>query len=181
MCDSTYNEIAYMDQENSSGSLSNTAEKIAESVHGSKENHDESREPAIPAGPIVPRYVAAALDNVVAMILGVVAAKSASDDLPAVQVALLIGVYLGYYFLFEAVISRTPGKLLTGLVVVRFDGTRCNWYQSAVRTGFRVLEVNPILLGAIPAALIIACSRWRQRLGDKCARTIVVESRLIMR
>ncbi len=174
-------EFAYMDQETSSGSLSSDAEKLAESIHGSKGNHDDSREPTIPVGPIVPRYIAAALDNVVAMILGVVAAKSVSDDLPVVQVGLLIGVYLGYYFLFEAVIARTPGKLLAGLVVVQFDGARCNWHQSAVRTGFRVLEVNPILLGGIPAALIIACSRRRQRLGDKCARTIVVESRLIKR
>jgi len=163
----------------SSGPLSSDLDEIAESKHRNTEGRDDSSEPAIPVGPMVPRYIAAAVDNVIAMVLALVAAKSVSDDLPVVQFGLLIGVYLGYYFLFEAAISRTPGKLLTGLVVVQFDGARCKWHQSAVRTGFRVLEVNPILLGAIPAALIIACSRRRQRLGDKYARTIVVESRLI--
>jgi uncharacterized RDD family membrane protein YckC len=133
------------------------------------------------ANTIVPRYVAAFLDNIIAAVLGVVAAKAVSGDLPFVQFGLLVGVYFGYYFLFEGMISRTPGKLVTGLVVTRYDGRRCGWGQAAIRTGFRLLEVNPILVGALPAALSIICTRHRQRFGDKAARTIVVPSRRLPR
>src|SRR5262245_57854857 len=110
-----------MAQGNLSRPLSSDAAETAGAIDGTLGGQHDSSGPTIPVGPMVPRYIAAAVDNVVAMVLGVVAAKSVSDDLPVVQFGLLIGVYLGYYFLFEAVISRTPGKLLTGLVVVQFD------------------------------------------------------------
>jgi len=38
----------------------------------------------------------------------------------------------------------------------------------------RVLEVNPVLLGAFPAALSVVFSPKHQRFGDKLAGTIVV-------
>ena len=129
------------------------------------------------ADTIVPRHIAAIVDSVIALTLGVVAAKSFVDDMPLVQLPVFALVYLGYYLLLEGLLSRTPGKLLTGLVVVQFDGRRCSWRQALIRTAFRVLEVNPALLGAIPAALSIILSRHHQRLGDKAARTIVVPAR----
>ena len=136
--------------------------------------------PAVSTGnTVLPRHIAAILDNVLAMILGVVAAKSVAEDLLAVQLFLFMAVYLGYYFLFEGFISRTPGKLLTGLVVIQFDGGRCTWRQSLIRTCFRILEVNPAFLGAIPAALSIVFSKHHQRFGDKTAGTIVVPSRRV--
>lgn len=128
---------------------------------------------------VLPRHIAAILDNIIAMVLGVVAAKSVAEDMPGVQIPVLVVAYLGYYLLFEGVISRTPGKLLTGLVVIQFNGKRCTWGQSLIRTCFRVLEVNPALLGAIPAALSIVISRHHQRFGDKVAGTIVVPSRRV--
>lgn len=123
---------------------------------------------------VVPRYIAAVLDNALAMILAVVAAKSVSNDWPLVQLLVALGAYLGYYFIAEGFTSRTPGKLLTGLVVVQVDGKPCSWRQILIRTGFRVLEVNPLILGAIPAALCILFSGHHQRFGDRVAQTIVV-------
>lgn len=108
------------------------------------------------------------------MITSVLAAKSISNDLPSLQIAALVVVYFAYYFLFEAAISRTPGKLLTGLVIVRKDGTRATIRDAAIRTAFRVLEVNPALFGGLPAALSIISSVDHQRFGDKVAGTIVV-------
>lgn len=134
-----------------------------------------------PTNTIISRHLAASLDTGLAMCLALAIPMTVSEDMPFVQLGLLLGSYLGYFFLFEGLISRTPGKLLCGLVVVQFDGSRCNWRQSAIRTCFRVLEVNPIFLGAIPAALCIVFSRNRQRLGDRVARTIVVHSRLLPR
>ncbi len=131
------------------------------------------------ANTVLPRHIAAILDNVLAVMLGVAVAKSIPEDLLALQVFLFGAVYLSYYFLFEAFISRTPGKLQTGLIVIKFDGGRCTWRDSLIRTCCRIIEVNPALLGAIPAALSIVLSKHHQRLGDKIARTIVVPSRRI--
>lgn len=123
---------------------------------------------------VLPRHIAAILDNVIAMILGVVAAKSVAEDQYALQSAMFVAGYLSYYFIFEAAIARTPGKLLTGLVIVRTDGSRATVRDAAIRTAFRVLEVNPACLGAIPAAVCILRSKHHQRFGDKAAGTIVV-------
>ncbi|MCA9131453.1 MAG: RDD family protein, partial [Planctomycetales bacterium] len=68
----------------------------------------------------------------------------------------------------------TPGKYFAGLTIRDFDGGRCSFRQTIVRTLFRVIEVNPILLGGIPAAASILWSRDKQRFGDKVARTVVV-------
>jgi uncharacterized RDD family membrane protein YckC len=44
---------------------------------------------------------------------------------------------------------------------------------------FRLIETNPLLLGAIPAAARIVMTRDKQRFGDKVADTIVVFRRSI--
>ena len=82
--------------------------------------------------------------------------------------------YLAYYLLFEGLFCTTPGKYFAGLTIRDFDGGRCSFRQTIVRTLFRVIEVNPILLGGIPAAASILWSRDKQRFGDKVARTVVV-------
>lgn len=42
------------------------------------------------------------------------------------------------------------------------------------RTFWRFLEANPILIGALPAALLIFFSKSHRRLGDYAAKTLVV-------
>jgi uncharacterized RDD family membrane protein YckC len=129
------------------------------------------------ANTVVPRYIAAALDNCVAMLLAVITAKSISSNYAIAQALALVAAYLGYYLAFEAIFSRTPGKFLTGLVVVDLYGEKCSLYQTTIRTLFRLLEVNPLLLGAVPAALSVVFSSHHQRFGDKIAKTLVVDSR----
>lgn len=139
-------------------------------------------EPAVSSvGSVLPRHIAGILDNLVAIVISILAAKSVSDDQPMVQVLALVTAYFAYFLGFEGLISRTPGKLLTGIVVLQFDGSRCTWRQTLIRTVMRVLEVNPLLFGAIPAALSILMSRNHQRFGDKLAGTIVVQSWRIRR
>lgn len=126
------------------------------------------------ANTIVPRHVAAMVDNLAAMVLSAIAAKSLEAFPVALPVTVLLVCYLGYYFVFEAWLSRTPGKYFTGLIVIRKDGGRISLRETAIRTAFRFLEVNPILLGALPAAASIVFSRHNQRFGDIAAGTIVV-------
>ena len=133
------------------------------------------------ANTVAPRYIAASLDNVIAMLLSVILAKSVGDGIPALPAIVLVVVYLAYFFIPEWLFSRTPGKLLTGLVVVGTDGERCTWRQTATRTAFRLLEVNPLLFGAVPAALSVVFSPYHQRFGDKLAKTLVVETRELRR
>jgi uncharacterized RDD family membrane protein YckC len=137
-------------------------------------------EPAVSlAGTILPRHLAAILDNVAAMILGVVASGAIPESLPVVKGGIVVVVFFGYYLLTEGLIGATPGKLLAGLVVVQFDGSACTWRQVLIRTLFRVLEVNPVLFGALPAAARIVFSKHRQRFGDHIAGTIVAPRRRI--
>jgi uncharacterized RDD family membrane protein YckC len=121
------------------------------------------------------------MDNLIAMILGLVAAKLTSNDFPLLQFLAFVVVYLCYFLITEGLFSRTPGKFLTGLVVVGVYGEPCSWKQAVVRTLFRLLEVNPLLLGAIPAALSVVFSPYHQRFGDKVAETLVVETRELRR
>jgi uncharacterized RDD family membrane protein YckC len=126
---------------------------------------------------VVPRFVAASLDQLFALITAIAVAKAVPDSFPAVQAATIFLAYIAYYFVLEGLFARTPGKLIARLAVVRLDGRRCGWRQSAVRNLFRVLEVNPLLFGALPAAVSIYFSPQRQRIGDRVAGTLVVHSR----
>lgn len=131
-----------------------------------------------PAGSMAPRYIAAFADNMLAFLVsGIIVtgitAKLVPSQWMALQAVAAVGGYLGYFFVFEALISMTPGKLATGVKVCAFDGSRCTPKQVLIRTSFRIIEVNPFTGGLI-GALCIVFSRNRQRLGDMVAGTIVV-------
>ena len=124
-----------------------------------------------------PRILAFVIDNLLATVgafLGVAALKS---DSPYVAGGALCLTYLSYFFLCEALWSRTPGKYLQGLVVVDTSGGHCGWRRALVRTLLRVVEANPLLFGGLPAGVTILASKRNQRLGDLAAGTLVVSSR----
>lgn len=124
-------------------------------------------------GTVVTRHIAAVIDNVFAIIASFVAATAIPGEKPLIQTSLLIGTYFAYYLLFEGMLSRTPGKMMNGLVIAQLDGRPCSWKQAFIRTAFRALEVNPVL-GALPAAIRVVWARRRQRFGDLYAGTVVV-------
>ena len=122
-----------------------------------------------------PRYWAAIIDNVCALTATYIAAKSISDRYPVLQVIAFISVYFLYFLVWEGLTGRSVGKLLSGLVVIDFNGRRLTWLQALLRTILRLIEVNPIL-GALPAGIFAWASPFRQRIGDRLAGTIVVRS-----
>jgi len=87
-------------------------------------------------------------------------------------------VYLSYFVVLEALWSRTLGKYFQGLIVRKLDGSRCDWKASFIRGSLRILEVNPLLLGGIPAGIAVMSSSRRQRIGDMLAGTVVVSNKL---
>lgn len=127
-----------------------------------------------PHGIMGRRYIAGCFDNALAMILALVVANQFPDSQPAIQVAVMVSTYLAYYLISEGFFCTTPVKYLTGLTIRNFDGGPSTFRQTIIRTLMRILEVNPLLLGCIPAAATIFFSRDKQRMGDKIARTVVV-------
>ena len=120
------------------------------------------------------RIVAFIIDNLLASLISVLAVGLFQTDSSIVGGGVLVLTYLLYFFIFEMLWSRTPGKFLQGLVVRNIDGTRCSLKAHVIRTLARLLEANPILLGGIPAGIAIFASDRKQRMGDSLAGTVVV-------
>jgi uncharacterized RDD family membrane protein YckC len=122
-----------------------------------------------------PRFFALVIDNVLAAIPAILIAVKIPGLSDTVRGLVLCLVYLSYFFISETLWDRSLGKLLTGLVVRGTDGSRCGWKRAAVRTLLRPLEVNPLLLGALPAGVSVLWTKRRQRLGDILAGTVVTQ------
>jgi uncharacterized RDD family membrane protein YckC len=124
-----------------------------------------------------PRIFAFILDNLLATVAAFLAVAVLKSDSPYLAGGALCLTYLGYFFLSEALWSRTPGKYLQGLVVIDPSGGRCGWRRALLRTLVRVVEANPLLFGGLPAGVAILASKQNQRLGDLAAGTLVVSAR----
>lgn len=123
-----------------------------------------------------PRLLAMIIDNLLAAILAIAFAVNLPGLGDVSRGMILIVVYLLYYLAPEALWGRTLGKLACGLVVRRSDGLPCGWKGALIRTILRILEVNPLLIGALPGGLAVVFSKRNQRLGDMLANTVVVRS-----
>ena len=90
--------------------------------------------------------------------------------------ALLAAIALAfaYFIVLEGVWGRSLGKLATGTIVVNAAGDPPGVLRALIRTLTRLVEVNPFLLGGLPAGLTVWLTRGNQRLGDLAAGTFVV-------
>jgi uncharacterized RDD family membrane protein YckC len=100
---------------------------------------------------------------------------SGSASLSGGPFLLYLGLVLAYYFVLEAFIGATVGKLLLGLRVVGRDGGRASTGAIALRTVLRIVDWLPLfyLVGFIA---MLATGARRQRLGDLAAKTSVVRA-----
>lgn len=91
---------------------------------------------------------------------------------PAVYLFLIIFLY---YVLFEAFAQGTPGKLVSGLRIVRAEGGgRIGISEAILRTLLRVVDAFPYLVPYLVAALVVGPLKRNQRVGDLVAKTLVV-------
>jgi uncharacterized RDD family membrane protein YckC len=88
--------------------------------------------------------------------------------------AWIIVAVLAYYIVLEGLYGVTLGKLLLGIRVVDTNGNPPGFKKAFLRTIIRIIEVNPLLLGGIPAGIIAGISAKGQRLGDMLANTLVL-------
>lgn len=125
------------------------------------------------------RLIAVFIDHVVAFGLMLLAVAFVPESFPVIKAIFFFAIYLAYFVVLEGLWSRTLGKYFQGLVVRKLDGSRCDWKAALIRGGLRIVEVNPLLLGGIPAGLVVIASERRQRIGDLLAGTLVVSDRLV--
>ena len=122
--------------------------------------------------------LAVGIDGSIAIVLSLIAAGMVNSFGSAAVITSLCSVYLAYFFVFEALWSRTPGKYLFGLRVCQVNGSRCTLRSAMLRTLLRVIEVNPILFGALPAGIMLLVTKRKQRLGDLLAGTVVISNKI---
>ena len=123
--------------------------------------------------------LAVGIDSSLATVLSLIAAGMVNSFGATAVITALCSAHLAYFFVFEALWSRTPGKYLFGLRVCQVDGSRCTLRSAMLRTLLRVIEVNPILLGALPAGIMLLVTKRRQRLGDLLAGTVVISNKIL--
>jgi uncharacterized RDD family membrane protein YckC len=120
---------------------------------------------------IVQRWGATFIDTIVCIGSLVAVGVLAQSDWPF----WLWGVaVVAYYVVLEARWGATLGKLATQIRVVDRLGRPPGYAKAAVRTAMRAIEVNPLLAGGIPAAIVVGLTKTRQRLGDLMAGTYVL-------
>jgi len=124
------------------------------------------------------RLLAMFIDHLIAFAFMLLVVALIPESLPILKAVLFFLVYLGYFVVLEALWSRTLGKFFQGLIVRKLDGTLCDWKASLIRNGLRIIEVNPLLLGALPGGIAILASRRKQRIGDMVAGTLVISKKL---
>ena len=125
------------------------------------------------------RLIAVFIDHIFACALMFMAVSFVPENLPVVKAIFFFLIYLAYFVVLEGLWSRTLGKFFQGLMVRKLDGSRCDWKAALIRSVLRVFEVNPLLLGGLPAGLVVIASKRKQRIGDLLAGTVVVSNKLI--
>jgi uncharacterized RDD family membrane protein YckC len=90
---------------------------------------------------------------------------------------LWVAILVLYFPVTERLWGKSLGKWITGLRVIDGHGGHPAWWQVFVRFVLRVFEVNPFLLGGLPAGLVAAFSPCKQRLGDMLAKTYVIRDK----
>lgn len=96
----------------------------------------------------------------------------------AIFAVVLFLVIFGYDILFEVLNGgRTPGKLATGLRVVRIGGQPVGFLTSAIRNLLRLVDILPFPPTYLVGCVSILASRHNQRLGDIAAGTLVIRER----
>jgi uncharacterized RDD family membrane protein YckC len=121
------------------------------------------------------RLFAAGVDNLLAMFVALfITSRLPGSSDKNLAMGLAVVVYLSYFLGQEATWSNTIGKRLFGLRLCRLNGESCGGWEASVRTLTRIVEVNPLLLGGLPAAIVGVTSKRHQRLGDMLGGCVVI-------
>lgn len=124
---------------------------------------------------VLRRWAGCWLDFIVLALLAALFLFSGAGR-PWAGAGLLVGflAVLAYFPITEGLWGRSAGKWLTGTIVIDENGDPPGIPRVLVRTALRLVEVNPFLVGGVPAGLFALFTKHHQRLGDILANTYVV-------
>jgi uncharacterized RDD family membrane protein YckC len=94
------------------------------------------------------------------------------SSVTTVDWSLAVVIWVAYSLVPEALFGATPGKLLTGLRVVRVDGRPLGLGAVVARNLLRVIDALPALY--LIGGVAVLATTSSQRLGDLVAGTTVV-------
>ena len=151
-----------------------TSEPDQGALPGVPRDNREQLPPEAIDGTALPRFVASQLDFIAVSFAAVLLAKQIPLELVWFQILTAVIAVLGYFFLTEYYLGQTLGKMFAGIKVISLDGEPCSAWQILVRTLLRVIEANPLLLGAILAGISAMISPTNQRIADRLVGTTVV-------
>jgi uncharacterized RDD family membrane protein YckC len=145
---------------------------------------------ALPYQGVAIRFVAQLVDviilGVVFWLLGFTGAGTITIDAATAQVTIsplfgllmLIDVIIAflYFTVLEGWNGQTVGKMVVKIKVVREDHSSISYGEAAIRTILRIIDLIPFIAPYLLAAVLIWSSEDKQRLGDRVAHTVVVQS-----
>jgi uncharacterized RDD family membrane protein YckC len=76
----------------------------------------------------------------------------------------------------EGAYGQTVGKMAVKIKVLREDGSKIDYADSAARNILRPIDALPYVIPYLLGAILIWSSDKRQRLGDRVAHTVVVRA-----
>ncbi|MGZ4938732.1 MAG: RDD family protein, partial [Halobacteriota archaeon] len=89
---------------------------------------------------------------------------------------ITVVIFFVYFWLLEGTYGQTVGKMAVKIKVLREDGSKIDYADSAVRNILRPIDLIPYIIPYLLGAILIWSSDKRQRLGDRVAHTIVVKA-----
>jgi len=138
------------------------------------------------------RFIAILIDTIIISIIGTIATLplgtstgiTVDQQTRAISIASvywiaviieLIITFL-YFTILEGRYGQTVGKIVLKLKVLKADGSPINYKDAAIRTILRIIDVIPFIVPYLLGAIFIWSSETKQRLGDRIARTVVVQA-----
>jgi uncharacterized RDD family membrane protein YckC len=151
---------------------------------------------ALPYQSVGIRFVATIIDLIVAGIIAgfvVLPLRSPSQinvmnttGLPMVSVTqnpfaglgsvITVIIIFVYFWLLEGAYGQTVGKMAVKIKVLREDGSKIDYADSAARNILRPIDLIPYVIPYLLGAILIWSSDKKQRLGDRVAHTVVVKA-----
>jgi uncharacterized RDD family membrane protein YckC len=79
-----------------------------------------------------------------------------------------------YFVYMEGAYGQTLGKMAMNIVVVKQDGSACDYVDSLIRNVLRIVDAFPFLY--LLGIVVIAVTDEGQRVGDIAASTVVAKT-----
>lgn len=130
---------------------------------------------------IIDSIVIGIVAAVLALVVGGIGVGLGGENGMSGAILLLTPVFIllqyGYFIYFEGKSGQTPGKSLMSIVVVKDDGTDCDYGAAAIRNVLRIIDQLGIVIPYLVGLIVMYVTDEHQRVGDIVANTVVVRTR----